>query len=124
MADTIVRLYEFTKNHGDEISWGRGTTYGSFTFRKLKQETPVSIFAVTSTRAGWICFGELVGKGVKENILEAFRVKLNEIPGVTIPQEAVSFAKFPSIAVNTLNGTDTLKHFKETVLALCQQIES
>ena len=124
IADTITKLYEFTKDNADEISWGKGATYGSFTFRKYRQGIPVSVFAFTSSGSGWICFGELVGKGVKEKALRAFREKLNEIPSINIPEEAIRLGKVPSITVETLTKPDNLKNFQDAVLALCQQIES
>ena len=124
IADTITRLYEFTKDNADEISWGKGATYGSFTFRKTAQGIPVSVFAITSTGSGWVCFGELVGKGVKKEALQAFRKELNDIPGIKIPEEAVKLGKFPSITVGALIMADSLKHFQDAVLGLCQRIES
>jgi len=124
IADTIIGLYEFTKDNADEISWGKGTTYGSFTFRKIRQRMLVSIFTITSSGSGWICFGEQVGKGVKEEPLQAFKSKLNEVPGVNIPEEALKLGKFPSFTVEVLTKADNLKRFQNAVLALCQQIES
>lgn len=125
IADNIIKLYEFTQDNADEISWGKGATYGSFTFRKIKQGMLVSIFAITSTGSGWVCFGELVGKAVKEEeAIQTFRVKLNEIPGINIPEEAAKLGKFPSFTVEALTKADNLKNFQDAVLALCQQIES
>ena len=124
IADTTVKLYEFTKDNADEISWGKGATYGSFTFRKIRQGMLVSIFTITSSGSGWVCFGELVGKGAKEESLQAFKSKLNEVPGVNIPEEALKLGKFPSFTVEVLTKADSLKRFQNAVLALCQQIES
>lgn len=124
IADTVVKLYEFTKDNADGVSWGRGATYGSFTFRKRKQEILVSIFSIISAGWGSACFGELVGKGVKEEVLETFRTKLNEIPGINIPEEAVKLGKFPSFTVEALTKADSLRNFQDAVMALCQQIES
>jgi len=124
VADTIMRLYDFTKDYADEISWGKGITYGSFTFRKSRQGIPVSVFTFMSNGSGWVCFGELVGKGVKEEVLQAFRAKLNEIPGINISEDVIRLGKFPSIKVETLTKTNNLKNFQDAVLALCQQIES
>lgn len=123
IADTVIKLYEFTKDNADEISWGKGATYGSFTFRKTSHGILVSIFAITSTGSGWVCFGELVGKGVKEELIQTFRIKLNEIPGINIPEDVIKLGKFPPIAVEALMKADNLNNFQDAVLALCQEIE-
>ena len=64
------------------------------------------------------------GKEVKEGILKLFRAKLNELPGINIPEEAISIGKFPSITAEVLTKAQNLKNFQDAVLALCQQIES
>lgn len=124
IADTITKLYEFTKSNADGISWGTGTSVGSFTFRKLRYAILVSIFTVYSNDSIAFNFGEMKGKEVKEELLQFFRAKLNEIPGINIPEEAISIGKFPSITAEILTEAENLKHFQDTVLALCQQIES
>ena len=122
--DTITKLYDFTNSNADSINWGTGASLGSFTFRKLGYETLVSIFTVQSD--GWIYlnFGEMKGKEVNENILESFRAELNNIPGINIPEEAISIGRFPSITAEILTEAENLKNFQDAVLALCQQIES
>ena len=124
IVETITKLYEFTKDKADEISWGRGVTYGSFTFRKYRHGQLISIFYVASNGSGAVNFGELVGKGVKEDILQTFREMLNEIPGLNIPEEAIRLGKFPSIRAELLTKSDRLKNFQDAVLTLCQQIEN
>lgn len=124
IAETITKLYEFAKDKADEISWGRGVTYGSFTFRKYRHGTPVSIFFVASNGSGAVNFGELVGKGVKEEVLQTFRAMLNKIPGFNIPEEVIRLGKFPSIRAELLTKSDRLKNFQDAVLVLCQQIDS
>jgi len=124
VADTITKLYEFTRDNADEISWGRGTTYGSFTFRKTRQGVLVSIFSGFSNGSASINFGEMVGKGVREDAMQAFRMALNKIPSINIPEDVIKLGKFPSIAVETLTKDDNLKIFQDAVLALCQQIET
>lgn len=125
VADTIRKIFEFSNKNSDVLSWGKGTTYGSFTFRKKRMDKPVSVFTVTSTGSGWICFGELVarGKGVKRETLQTFRTALNKIPGISIPEDAIELGKFPTISMVSLLVEDTLKSFEETVLALCKRIE-
>ena len=124
IADTIVKLYQFSRENADLISWGKGTSYGSFTFRKHKQGIPVSVFTFNSTGWGNICFGELVAKGVKEGIIGNFGTALNKIPGISIPEDAMSLGKFPSVTAEAMTTADNLRSFEEAVLTLCQHIES
>jgi len=122
--ETVKKLYEFTKDHADEISWGKGLIYGSFTFRKYRRGIPVSIFYFTSNGSGAIDFGDLVGKGVEEEVLETFRARLNEIPGFSIREEAIKLGKYPSIRAEHLTKQDSLKKFRDAVLVFCHQIEN
>jgi len=123
-VDTITKLYDFTNSNADSINWGTGASLGSFTFRKLRHGTLVSIYTVYSDGSIQFNFGEMKGKEVKEEILESFRAKLNEIPNVMVPEEAISLGKFPYIMARVLTEAVNLKNFQNTVLALCQQIES
>ncbi len=66
--EVIRKLYEFTKNNADEITWGTGVEYGSFTFRKLAHGTKISIFTVYSSGLVNLNFGAMKGKGVKGGI--------------------------------------------------------
>ena len=84
----------------------------------------ISIFFITSTGSGAVNFGELVGKGIKEEILEAFRATLNEIQGFNIPKDVIRLGKYPSIRIELLTRADSLNRFEDAVLALYQQIES
>ncbi|MBA7483913.1 hypothetical protein ES707_19430 [subsurface metagenome] len=124
VVDTITKLYDFTKSNSDSITWGTGALVGSFTFRKSGYGILASIFTVYSNASIALNFGEMKGKEVKEEILQFFRAKLNEIPGINVPEEAISIGKFPSITAEVLAETKNLKNFQDAVLALCQQIES
>jgi len=123
VANTIVKLYEFTKSKTDQPQkmFGTGAT-GSFFFRKVRGDKLISIFTINSVGLGSVYFGDMVSKGVEEDALRAFTAKLNEIPGINIPEEAVGPGKYPSFRVEALTKPDSLKSFQDAVLALCQQI--
>ena len=123
-AQTVKKLYEFAKASADEISWGRGATYGSFTFRKYRHGTLVSIFNLNSQGSGYVCFGELVSKGVNDELLQTFRDRLNEIPGFNIPLAAIELGRFPSLSAEVLTSAEDFRSFQDAVLTLCQQIET
>ena len=124
IAEAVTKLYEFTKGHADGISWGRGVSYGSFTFRKSRHRVLASVFTINSNGSGYIAFGPMVSTGINGDILRAFRAKLNEIPGINIPVEAVELGKFPSFTLETLTKADNLRNFQDAVLTVCQQIET
>jgi hypothetical protein len=124
VAKIVTKLYDFFKGHADKISWGRGISYGSFTFRKSRHGVLTSVFTINSNGSGYIGFGPMVSTGVNGDILRDFRAKLNEIPGINIPVEAVELGKFPSFTLEALTNADNLRNFQNAVLALCQQIEN
>ncbi len=123
-VNTVKELYDFTKSNADKTSWGTGALVGSFTFRKLRFGILVSIFTVQSDGWIWLNFGQMKGTNVKEVILESFRAKLNEIPGINIREEVVSIGKFPGITTMVLTEAENLRNFQDAVMALCQQMES
>jgi len=125
IADVITKLYDFTKSNADNVFWGTGAYIGSFTFHKLKLGAIISIFSVYSD--GWIYlnFGYMKDREVKEELLESFKGRLNEIPNVSITKDVVtSGRKFPTIKVETLTEPASLRIFEDAVLTLCQQLES
>jgi len=119
VASTIRKLYDFTKDNADTISWGTGRFTGSFTFRKSEK----GVFTVSSGGLMSLNFGELRGKGVQEDSLQSFRMSLNKISGINITEEAIGASKYPSIKAETLSDADNLGKFQDAVLTLCQHIE-
>lgn len=51
-----------------------------------------------------------------------FLRRLNEIPGVTIPDKAID--KYPSISLSTLNNKAALNQFLETLDWVVQEVEA
>jgi hypothetical protein len=124
VVETTKKLLQFTKDHADGTSWGKGVSYGSFTFRKSRRGVLASVFTINSNGSGYIGFGPMVSTGINGDILRAFRAKLNEIPGINIPVEAVELGKFPSFSLEALTKADNLRNFQDAILALCQHIET
>lgn len=125
MVDAITKLYKFTKSNANEISWGTGAFTGSFTFRKLKHKTLISVFAVYSNGDIQLNFGDMKDKGLEEETLESFRVKLNEILDVKLPEDVVTkHGKYPYMKADFITKAQNLENFQTAVLTLCQQIES
>ncbi len=125
MVNAITKLYDFTKSNADEISWGTGAYEGSFTFRRARYGKKVSILSVFSSGYIQFNFGNMKDNGLKEEILEPFREKLNEIPDVKLPKEVVSErGKYPYMKADFITNAKNLGHLQDTVLSLCQQMAS
>lgn len=124
IVDLARNLYEFTRSNSDSISWGTGTQDGSFTFRKLGLGGMTSIFSIYSYGWVYINFGSMKNKNVPDGIMESFRVTLNNIPNINLPKEAVIEGKYSRIHEKPLTRSKNLKHFKDAVISLCQQLEN
>lgn len=124
VVNILSTLYDFTSNKADSVSWGRGATYGSFTFRKSRHGTLISIFTVNSFGWGALNFGELKRNGVANKVLQDFRNELNKIPGVNIPEEVLKVNKYPSVNFEVLSDGNNMKIFQDAVLMLCAQMEA
>ena len=117
IVDTIKRLYEFSREKASNVSWGRGVSVGSFTFQKSRYETLVSIFTVWSNGLIQLNFGKMKDYEVKDETLESFRTRLNEIPSVRLDTEVVSVrGKYPSVKISLIMDAANLKHFQDAVL--------
>jgi hypothetical protein len=49
VAKVGVSIIDFTEQHADDISWGRGGDHGTLTFRCNSDEGPLPLFHMTST---------------------------------------------------------------------------
>jgi hypothetical protein len=121
IVDVITNLYEFTKNNAN-MSWGAGATFGSFTFQKFLQGVATSIFTVQTDGRLSFSFGGMKTK-VDAQILNTFRLKLNEISTIKIPEQVITQGKYPYIKLTALARPENLKRFKEAVISFCQQLD-
>lgn len=121
---TIAKLYDFTKNNSDSISWGKGAHWGSFTFRKSWHGIKASIFTVSSDSSLSINFGQMLDRGIEEEALESLRIELNRIPDIKISKDAVPNGKYPDISVDPFVNIDHLNKFQEAILSFCLKLES
>lgn len=125
-VDVIKKLIDFTIEHSEGgILWGQGRTYGTFAFRKQIDGIATSIFLVYSDGTVFINFGSLKNRGVDLDILESFRVNLNNIQNVKIGEDVViKDNKTGSLGLKTLENPENFKLLKNAVLVLCQQLDS
>ena len=50
--------------------------------------------------------------------------QLDKIPGINIPEDAMSLGKFPSVTTKAITTVVNLKNFQEAILVLYQHMES
>lgn len=83
---SIKILYEFSKNKADQVSWGTGSTGGSFNpkFSKISIRSLYSVFSNGILR---INFGWLNDNESTEKYRDDFKIKLEKLKGISIPND-------------------------------------
>jgi len=105
------RILEWAQTKQLRISWGRGRIYGSYTVVSKHGDTTYSLATVFLPGSVQIPFQVLAGKppfddeGRRQELLR----RLNEIPGVEFPPDAIS--RFPTIRLSTLSAETAIKAF-------------
>ena len=91
----VRKLYEFSKERADDISWGRGGGTGSFN-PKFYSIDPKSLYTVWSNGRITVNFGWLTGDKAEE-FRERLRAELKEIPALAkyIPDRGSSLPASP-----------------------------
>jgi len=94
----VRKLYEFSKEHADEISWGRGGSTGSFN-PKFHSIDPKSLYTVWSNGRITINFGWLTGEEA-EAFRERLRAELKKIPSLSryVPNAGLKSPDIPAHA--------------------------
>ena len=83
-VEAIQKLYEFSKQYADEITWGSGITQGSFNpkFDKISARSPYSVF---TNGILWINFANLNDSNETIRIRSILAEKLRNIDEFPIP---------------------------------------
>jgi len=84
-VEIVKKLYDFSKNFADNITWGTGVTRSSFNV-KLKKISNRSLFFVYSDGRMAINFGWLNDNKITENYRDKLKEQIEKIKGITIPQ--------------------------------------
>jgi len=87
----LRKLYDFGRSSAQEISWGSGKVYGSFTPR-WPQLTGASIFSAFSDGRIWINFGHYEPH---DPFMDDLKEALDELPGFDLPDDWVG--KWPTV---------------------------
>jgi hypothetical protein len=117
-------IYEWATNRASRITWGKGKQYGSFYPTLEHQGAEVTPISVQTYGSFSLWFGELKNQPAfaeEHKRLELLR-RLNDIPGVTVPQRAIY--KYPNIALTTLNNEAALAQFLGVLDWIAQEIRT
>lgn len=116
--EVIRGLYDLAVTTG-RPQFGTGRSGGSFTYRVSSDgKLWLSLITVFNYWGIQFSFGMLSGHGVPREVLAEFRDQVNAIPGVRIPGDEETLAKYPSIPFVPLTDPESLSHFKEALLWL------
>jgi len=119
--EVIRELYDVAVNTG-RPQFGTGISGGSFTYR-ISADGKLWLSLITVYNYGGIqfSFGMLSWRGVPREILADFRDRVNAIPGVQIPEDEATLAKYPSIQFAPLTRKGNLERFKDALGWLREQ---
>jgi hypothetical protein len=115
--EAVKGLLDWAKENADRVFWGRGKTYGSYTFHYLREGKTVSVFTVTSIGMLYFNFGYLSKILAVEEVQEFYK----KLQGVKVfARLPENYRAFPSIPIEEIiaKGADGIEVLKQATLAL------
>ena len=76
IAKIGVSIIEFSEQHGTDLSWGRGSEYGTLTYRCDSDEGPLPLFHMTSKGQLNIQINFMRNKGIPPMVILDIVLKL------------------------------------------------
>ncbi len=76
IAKIGVSIIEFSEQHGTDLSWGRGSEYGTLTYRCDSDEGPLPLFHMTSKGQLNILINFMRNKGIPPMVILDIVLKL------------------------------------------------
>ncbi len=115
-------IFGWAESKASRIVWGKGKQYETFFPTLGHKGTEHKLIQVWTDGSLTIWFGDMRTKPAFNDELKRleFLRRLNEIPGVTIPDKAID--KYPSISLSTLNSEIALKQFLEVLNWFVQEV--
>jgi len=120
--ELIKKLFAFTKENSDHISWGTGRDSGSFTFQLNADGQLTSVFNIYTSGSVYISCGDISRKIKDQKVRDDFRKALSQISALKdIDKKA---AKNPKYDIGSLMGTkEDFDRFSQAVLELKKQLQ-
>ena len=114
-AETVRKIFDWTKKNATGINWGKGLVTGSFvpTYDTSKG-VHYQLFAMFTSGNIQIYFGVYKNRPEFEDDSKRIELldKLNSIAGVNIPPDGIN--RFPNFPISAINNEQALKQFFET----------
>ena len=111
----INNLFEFSRKYSDDLSWGRGTQTGSFTFRKKVLGAMISIFSVETNGHIYIRL-DYIKQKVTSEVFRALISEINSLPEIKISD----VDQYPYLNP-ILTKDEYLNKFEDIILRLLEQ---
>ncbi len=110
-AEIARKILEWARIKMPRDTWGRGKQSGSFIPMLDHEGTPHALFAIWTNGNVQIYFGYMGARPpfTDEAIRQELLRRLNEIPGVALPSDAVN--RYPNISMSTLQHKPALEQF-------------
>ena len=120
--ELIKKLFAFTKENNDHISWGTGGNSGSFTFQLNADGKLTSVFNIYTSGNIYISCGDISRKIKNQKVRDDFRKALSQISALKdIDKKA---AQNPKYDIESLMGTkEDFDKFSQAVLGLKKQLQ-
>jgi hypothetical protein len=115
--ELIKKLFAFTKENNDHISWGTGRNSGSFTFQLNADGKLMSVFNIYTSGNIYISCSDMARKIKDQKVIDDFRKALSQISALKdIDKKA---AQNPKYDIGSLMGTEEdFDRFSQAVLGL------
>ncbi len=119
VKDIIVDILAWAKINADRVVWGKGRTYGSFTFHYLRNSKTISVFTITSIGVLYLNYGYLSSQ-IAHDKIETFHNKI--ILSTAFQNIPYNIKSFPSINIQDISDTAErdIDIFKKAVLGLLE----
>ena len=119
VKDIIVDILAWAKINADRVVWGKGRTYGSFTFHYLRNSKIISVFTITSIGVLYLNYGYLSSQ-IAHDKIEAFHNKI--ILATAFQNIPYNIKGFPSVNIEDISDTAEIDIdiFKKAVLGLLE----
>ena len=120
------KILDWSKSRTMRILWGKGASNGSFIPVLNHKNVDYQLFAVYTYGTVEIHFQYLKSAPPfdSEELRLQLRSRLNEIPSVSISQDAITITRRPSIPLATLSSEASLSRFLEVMEWAIQQIKT
>lgn len=117
-------IYDWATSNASRIVWGKGKHYGTFSPALSHKEVEHRPIQVWTGDYLYVQFGDLRSELPFSDELRRRELlrRLNEIPGIAIPDGAVD--KYPSIALTALSSEDALGRFLAVLDWVAQEIKT